>query len=229
MLIGDDQLVTLALKFVLESDKPPSFENIAAEVYSSFPLRFCLQGHPEWPHTLVIDRSIRRCCTDRNRKWFAGKAATGFKMMPAGETIANDTLGKLRGDKPLEKTLPKGGRQTGSAKVVKHIEESSAFQKFQRDKNLMAVTEFDLCDLLYCTLESTAETLENNLRVLVSNVRDFQREDLLPFLNNLRQRFPKRFALPFRAKRRRPTAISRRRIISHGGIKRVPAFFSLCR
>jgi hypothetical protein len=194
MKIGDDQLVTLALKFVLESDKPPSFENIAAEVYSSFPLHFCLQGHPEWPHTLVIDRSIRRCCTDKNRKWVTGKAATGFRMMPAGETIANDTLEKLRGNKPLEKTLPKGGRQTSSGKVVKHIEDSLAFNKFQRDGNLNAVTEFDLCDLLYCTVESTAETLENNLGVLVSNVKNFQREDLVPFLNNLRHRFPKRFA-----------------------------------
>jgi len=183
MQIGDDQLVTLALKFVLESGKTPSFENIAAEVYSSFPVRFCLQGHAEWPHTLVINRSIWRCRTDKNRKWIAGKAATGFKMMPAGETIAHDTLEKLQGDKPLEKKLPKGGRQTQSAKVVKHIEESAAFIKYQRDKNLISVTEFELCDLLYCTRESTGETLENNLRVLVSNVRDFQREeDLLPFL-----------------------------------------------
>lgn len=110
MKIGDDQLVTLALKFVLESGKPPSFENIAEEVYSSFPQRFCLQGHPDWPHTLVINRSIWRCTTDRKKRWISGKAATGFKLMPAGETIANDTLEKLRGDKPLEKTLPKGGR-----------------------------------------------------------------------------------------------------------------------
>jgi thermostable 8-oxoguanine DNA glycosylase len=78
--------------------------------------------------------------------------------------------------------------------VVKHIEDSLAFNKFQRDGNLNAVTEFDLCDLLYCTVESTAETLENNLGVLVSNVKNFQREDLVPFLNNLRHRFPKRFA-----------------------------------
>jgi hypothetical protein len=97
MQIGDDQLVTLSLQFVTQDGKPPSFENIVEEAYSSFPQRFSFQGHPEWPHTLVIDRSIRRLKTDRQKRWISGKAATGYKLLPAGETVAKDTYEKLCG------------------------------------------------------------------------------------------------------------------------------------
>jgi hypothetical protein len=193
MQIGDDQLITLSLQLVIRDGKPPSFENVVEKAYTSFPERFSFQGHPEWPHTLVIDRSIRRCATDRQKRWISGKAATGYKLLPAGETIARDTYEKLSGQKPLGKTLAKPARPTQSTRVVKHVEESSAFQKYQQDGDFEAVTEYDLCDLLYCTIESTPETLENNLAVLVSNVKDVRRDDLLPFFNALRGKFRSRF------------------------------------
>jgi hypothetical protein len=193
MRLGHDQLVTLAVKFVLESGKIPTLENIVEEAYLCFPHRFCMQGHSEWPHSLVVNRAILRCTTDRKKRWLSGKAASGYKLMPEGQTIADDTYQKLHGEKPLSKSLPKAGKQTPSARVVKYIEGSTAFQKYQRDKKFDAVTDYDLCDLLYCTAESTVETFENNISVFVSAVEDFEREDLLPFLDGLRQKFPSRF------------------------------------
>src|SRR5947209_13748539 len=85
MQIGDDQLITLSLQLVIDSGRPPSFENVVGEAFISFPDRFCFPGHPEWPHTLVIDRSIRRCATDRNKRWISGRAATGYKLLPRSE------------------------------------------------------------------------------------------------------------------------------------------------
>jgi hypothetical protein len=193
MQIGDDQLITLSLQLIIQDGKPPSFENVVQEAFANFPERFCFPGHPEWPHTLVIDRSIRRCATDRQKRWISGRAATGYKLLPAGETVAKDTLEKLCGQKPLGKTSVRPARPTQSGRVVKHVEESTAFQKYQTQGGAENVTEYDLCDLLYCTIESTPETLQNNLAVLVSNVRDVHREDLLPFFDALRAKFRKRF------------------------------------
>jgi hypothetical protein len=193
MQIGDDQLITLSLQRVIAAGKPPSFENVVEEAFKSFPKRFCFPGHPEWPHTLVIDRSIRRCATDRNKRWISGRAATGYKLLPAGETVAKDTLEKVSGQKPLGRTAVKPARPTQSGRVVKHIEESSAFQKYRAHGDVEAVTEYDLCDLLYCTVESTPDTLGNNLAVLLSNVKDIHREDLLPFFDALRAKFYRRF------------------------------------
>lgn len=189
--IGDDQLITLSLKLLIGDSKIASFENLVEEAYTAFPEKFCVQNHVEWPDTLVIDRSVRRCTT--NKRWVAGKSATGFKLMPAGQTIAADTFKRLQGQKPVVNSLPKGGRQTQSGRVVKHIESSIAFNKYQQNSDVTIVTEFDLSDLLYCTIESTPDTFENNLSVLISNVKDFRREDLLPFLNALRRRFAARF------------------------------------
>src|SRR5712691_2244033 len=196
MQIGDDQLITLSLQLVIAAGRPPSFENVVEEAFTSFPERFCFPGHPEWPHTLVIDRSIRRCATDRNKRWISGRAATGYKLLPAGETIAKDTLEKASGQKPLGKRSVKPARPTQSGRVVKHVEESSAFQKYQQHGEVERVTEYDLCDLLYCTVESTPETLENNLAVLLSNVKDVHRDDLLPFFAALRAKFRNRFQEP---------------------------------
>lgn len=193
MQIGDDQLITLSLKLVVEDGKNPSFESIVEETYGSFPERFCFQGHPEWPHTLVIDRSIRRCATARQKRWIAGKAATGYQLLPAGETIAKDTYEKLQGKKAIGNTIAKPARPTQSARVVKHIEESSAFQKYKARGDLETATEYDLSELLYCTIESTPETLENNIAVLVSNIKDLHRDELLPFFDALRERFRNRF------------------------------------
>jgi hypothetical protein len=193
MQIGDDQLITLSLKLVVEDGKNPSFESVVEEAYGSFPERFCFQGHPEWPHTLVIDRSIRRCATARQKRWIAGKAATGYQLLPAGETVAKDTYEKLQGKKAIGKSIAKPARPTQSARVVKHVEESSAFQKYKVRGDLETATEYDLSELLYCTIESTPETLENNIAVLVSNIKDLRREELLPFFDALRERFRNRF------------------------------------
>jgi hypothetical protein len=193
MQIGDDQLITLSLQLVIDAGKPPSFENLVEQAFTSFPERFCFPGHPEWPHTLVIDRSIRRCATDRNKRWVSGRAATGYKLLPAGETIAKDTFEKLSGQKPLGTTSIKPARPTQSGRVVKHVEESAAFQKYRQNGDLERVTEYDLCDLLYCTIESTPETLDNNLAVLISNVKDVHRDDLLPFFDALKAKFCNRF------------------------------------
>ena len=141
MQIGDDQLVTLSLQLVIQDGKTPSFENVVEEAYTSFPGRFSFQGHPEWPHTLVIDRSIRRCATDRNKRWISWPPATGYKLLPAGETVAKDTFEKVSGQKPLGRTAAKSARPTQSGRVVKHIEESNAFQKYRSSGNVEAVTE----------------------------------------------------------------------------------------
>jgi hypothetical protein len=51
---------------------------------------FCFLGHPERPHTLVIDRSIRRCATDRNKRWMRTLAAAAAEAARAYGTPRND-------------------------------------------------------------------------------------------------------------------------------------------
>jgi hypothetical protein len=105
MRIGDDQLITLSLKLVIEDNKPPSFENVVEEAYHSFPERFSFQGRPEWPHTLVIDRSIRRCATDGKNDGFLERrqpviscclSAKRWRKTPTKNCEAKDRLANHR-------------------------------------------------------------------------------------------------------------------------------------
>ena len=49
MKISYDELVTYALFSLLKTNKNPTFENLVEKVFTLFPSRFHLIGHPEWP------------------------------------------------------------------------------------------------------------------------------------------------------------------------------------
>jgi hypothetical protein len=68
------------------------------------------------------------------------------------------------------------------------VENSSAFGDF-KNSGIDSVSEFDFCDLLYCTLGSTPEVLERNLSVVRQEVESYGRRDLVKFLDALKQRF----------------------------------------
>src|SRR5271169_6838147 len=91
--LSQDHLVVTALWFLLQEKRQPSFENLVAEAFTSFPERFQLEGYPQWPNSHVIGKAWVRCRTDK--KWMSGSASEGFKLTPLGEQIAHQVLSKL--------------------------------------------------------------------------------------------------------------------------------------
>lgn len=188
--ISQDHLLTAALWLLLNDGREPSFENLVAEAFTSFPERFSLEGYPDWPNAHVVGKSWVRCRTDK--KWMTGSAAEGFALTPVGEQVALRVLKRLgtkSGSGPVTK---RGSRQTISSRVVLRIEGSEAYKKVQAT-GIAGVSEFDFCDLLYCTLESTPETVAKNYTAIKQQVEAFGRTDLLDFLEQLRSRFASRF------------------------------------
>ena len=189
--ISQDHLVTLALWFLLQDGKQPSFENLVAEAFTSFPERFFLEGYPEWPNAHVIGKSWVRCRTDK--KWITGSSAEGFALTPTGEHVALrliKRLGVLKSD--FAEVTKKGSRQTISARVVLGIENSQAYKKM-RANGIEDISEFEFCDLLYCTLESTPETVSKNFAAIKQQVEAFGRTDLADFLEEMKSKFASKF------------------------------------
>src|SRR5579859_7739566 len=121
MGMSQDHLVTAALWFLLQDGKQPSFENLVAEAFMTFPERFFLEGLPEWPNAHVIGKSWVRCRTDK--KWISGSTAEGFALTPVGEQIALRVAKRLGGAKYSSDAITKkGSRQTISSRVVLRIE-----------------------------------------------------------------------------------------------------------
>ncbi len=189
--LSQDHLVTLSLWFVLEAGLEPSFENLVAEAFSSFPERFNLEGYPEWPNANVVAKSWVRCRTDK--KWISGATSEGFSLTPLGEQVADRTLKALGYSGKAPQAFKKSGsRQTISSRYVLRVETSTAYQKFKVGK-AADISEYEFCDLLYTTLESTPETISNNFTQIMQQVEAFGRTDLVEFLEALRGRFASRF------------------------------------
>ena len=199
MKIGLDELVTVSLYFLRQTSKAPTFENLVAKAFEFFPQRFAMVGHPSWPDSALVNKSWLRCRSDK--KLIAGSVATGFELTPKGEMVARKILFKLgqTSDSSLEPSQPtpskRGDRRTPAGRVVSRVEGSSAFKKFKLNGNLNDITEYELCDLLYSTLESSPETLSKNFDILLQNLQEYSRNDLIEFMNQLRNRFLKRFVI----------------------------------
>jgi len=179
--LSQDHLVVASLWLLLDNGKLASFENMVAEAFLSFPERFQLEGYPDWPNANIVAKSWVRCRTDK--KWITGSASSGFSLTPLGEQIAIRTLDAL-GTKTEANRQRRGSRQSISSRVVLHVENSKAF-KVYKTSGISGVTEFDFCDLLYCTLGTTPEVLTRNLEVVKQEVTAYGRNDLKQFLDAL--------------------------------------------
>jgi hypothetical protein len=190
MNLSQDHLVALALWYLSEDGKQGSFENLVAEAYLSFPDRFQLEGYPQWPNAHVIGKAWVRCRTDK--KWITGSASEGFALTPLGHQVVQKLLAKLQ-IKPSKKTAERqGSRQTISSRVVLSMEGSSAYRKY-KSEGAEAISEYEFCDLLYCTLESSPETVNKNFEAVKQQVVAYGREDLLKFLEELKSKFALKF------------------------------------
>lgn len=188
---SQDHLVALALWFLLQEGKQPSFENLVAESFTSFPTRFQLEGYPEWPNAHVVGKSWVRCRTDK--KWLTGSASEGFALTPRGETIAQQVLSRLdKSARTPSQVSRRGSRQTISSRVVLRVDNSAAYRKFKSGSS-DNISEYEFCELLYCTLESTPQTFEKNFSVVRQEVETYGRRDLTEFLDALRNKFSSKF------------------------------------
>jgi len=188
--VSQDHLVVVALWYLVSEHQEASFENLVAEAFLSFPERFQLEGYPQWPNSHVVGKAWVRCRTDK--KWITGSASEGFALTPLGEQVAEKTIAKVQGRKADSSAARRGSRQTISSRVALNVENSAAFAKFKAEAP-DSISEYEFCDLLYCTLESSPETINKNFDVVRQQVTAYKRTDLLDFLEALKDRFAAKF------------------------------------
>jgi len=191
MKIGLDDLVTVALYFILEGGETPTFERLVGECFQNFPQRFSLLGYPQWPNAAVINKSWLRCRTDKNL--LTGNVAGGFNLTPKGKLLVEKTLARLNAKPKSGMGFKKGDKQTMSGRVVERIEKSPAYDKFQKTKSMDDITEYETSDLFYATMESNPETLLKNYEIMLQHLQNYDREDLVEFIRKIREKFSYRF------------------------------------
>jgi len=188
--IALNELVTYALYFLSQSGKEIVFEDVVATCFRFFPERFHLRGYPDWPDSTVVNKRWLDC---RGKGLLQGSTAAGFSLTTKGLELAEKTAAVLTGKRRLfaKPGLDKlgGEMRTRAGRFVSSLESSEAFQKFSGDGSAVKISEFDFRNMLLCTMETSAETLRNNLEQFKQYASLYQRNDLLEFLGDCQNRF----------------------------------------
>jgi hypothetical protein len=188
--IAMNDLVTFAVYFLSQAGSEINAEDIVAACFKLFPERFQLRGYPEWPDSTVVNKHWLDC---RDKGYIHGSAAGGFSLTAKGLELAERTSAILSGQqrlfrKPgLEKVS--GEMRTRAGRFVRSLEASEAFQKYSTEGPSVNISEFNFCDMLLCTTESSQRVLRNNLEQFSQFASLYQRTDLVEFLNHCRRKF----------------------------------------
>ena len=101
--------------------------------------------------------------------------SSGDRLPVKGEVLAPVAVSKEEKDK--------------AAKVIKQIERSDAYQLYRRNGKRAQIGEFDFRNMLFATMESSAETLKRNLDLFKRYASIHFRTDLIAFLEFCEENF----------------------------------------
>ena len=162
-----------------------SLENIVVGAFLLFPTKFSLLGYSQYPDATRVEKSLWRC-KGKSKQWIGGKTHHGYLITDRTRAIASQTENKL--------TLTSTRKRRPSPRVrrketiFKEVISSSAYIKYSSSKKEL-ISEGEFCHLLQATLDSSKETLRENLSLLKVFSVELGYEEVRTFLNWIEQRF----------------------------------------
>lgn len=188
MNLSYDDLLVFALYNLQNTNSHTTFENLVANSFKLFPKRFQLPGYSEWPDSSLIDKSWLRCRTDKGLIY--GNKSKGFTLTLKGTTLAKKVYQILQDNRNNNFSVSrKGDSRTRSGRIVKHVENSQAYQKYKQNKSIENISEFEFCDLLYSTLDTEPVFRRRNMEELKYHSKVYERQDILDFLKACDNRY----------------------------------------
>ena len=181
-------LDSLVIVTIIELDKlriELSIENIIVGAFKLFPKKFSLLGYPEFPEATRVEKSLWRSKGNK-KQWRGGKTPNGYLITVRTRIIAEQTYNQLH--KPNLKKPHITSRMRRKDIIMKMITNSPAYKKYIDEKK-ESITQADFCYLLQGTLDSSKDTLKQNLLSLNIFTEELKQQDLLQFLNWIEQQF----------------------------------------
>lgn len=180
--ISLDELVTYSIFLLQEEEKEATFENIVAKCFELFPEKFSLIGYPQWPDSARVNKSWLRCRTDF--KYIKGSVKSGFTLTSKGLEVVERIQKRLK--RPVSEKFivskKKARERSKEEKFINELEKSEVFKRYLIDHEQTEISHFEFCDMLYCTLESSAKALKENLYKLKEYAQRLNRREALNFL-----------------------------------------------
>lgn len=179
-----DDLVLYAAKRVLDTGDECTFERLVCECFTLFPKQFAFQRYPQWPDSARIDKSYRRCRTDKG--WLVGSVKQGFRLSPKGERVAAAVEKKLSLGKPQKAIHSARARERYEA-VVRYLRRSEAFHRYKANPDAFIISAGELRQLLAGTLETPLPLLRQNFHFYLDATEQYGDVEVLGFLRACRR------------------------------------------
>lgn len=181
--VGMNELIVYTAHKLSEQNRSITREELVLGAFKMFPKKFGLRGHEDWPDSAVIDKRWIDC---RHLDYISGNNKSGLTVLPKGLDLVKITEQKL---KVKSSTTTNKDNRTRSGKIVNIMENSDGYKKFINSKSILEVTEFDLREILHCTMESTPEMLNRSFIELMQHLKACNRNDMISFLEEIRKKY----------------------------------------
>lgn len=182
-----DHLVMYAIGELEKLHVDLSFENIVAAAYVLFPKKFSLPGFPDYPDSDRVSNCLNRC-TRKNRLWLGGKSRHGFFVTDRSRQIIAQTESLLSGESTANTKHGSTSQTRRKESILAEVLSSPVYRKFSEGKQ-DSISHADLCFVLQGTLDSSKETLNENLATLIKFAEELQHSEALQFAKWLEKRF----------------------------------------
>ena len=157
-----DKLLAFAVGQVTAAGEECTFERLVCECFKLFPNEFGMQRYPDWPDSVRVDKTWRRCRTDKG--WIIGSVQEGFRLTDRGSQIVSNLGRILDTDEPSAPLVNTSSRaRERHEAMLKYIRRQPAFADYQADPDGFELTESGLRVLLNGTLETPHRVLRQNL------------------------------------------------------------------
>tara|TARA_B100001964_G_scaffold233959_1_gene291930 strand:+ start:220 stop:882 length:663 start_codon:yes stop_codon:yes gene_type:complete len=182
--IGMNELIVYTVHILSENNHIVTREELVLGAFKMFPKKFGLKGHEDWPDSAVIDKRWIDC---RHLDYISGTNKSGLSVLPKGLALVKTTEKKLKISS--NKSAKEFENRTRSGKIVSIMEKSDGYKKYLETKKIEEINEFELREILHCTMDSTPEILNRSYTELIQHLEVCKKSQMIKFLNSLKEKY----------------------------------------
>ena len=176
-----DHLLIYVMAKMEENQICLSFPNMTISAWKIFPKKFSIFGWPKYPDSSRISTGIWHL-KDKGKRWITGTNSQ-YLITEKGRREVEIAEQLLKQPPTKRKYHSKTRKQD---KLLIQVKKTAAYIKYiDKEK----ITQFDLYDMLQCTLDSSKNVLKENYDALLVLALDAKSKEMIDFLNVIKENF----------------------------------------
>jgi hypothetical protein len=182
-------LASFVIKWLQDQHIPTTFENIVVALFRMFPLKFALEGYPDYPDAARVGRSLLQL-GPKYRNWARGSVQKGFVLTDSGLTkVARVRQILMTSELPNQETFHKRKplpRTMDLSKELAPLESSPLFQMWKEGK-LAEGNTMEFLIMLGAYSYTPIRAIRDRVKLLKETASQAGRDDLAVFLKDVQK------------------------------------------